>query len=82
MSSTEQRIDWQPIETAPKDGTTLLLLYPHPDGYEYSEVAFGSWEFIEPSEWDSEPVFGWKTPSGIDDDPSFWMPLPPSHEAR
>lgn len=75
---------WQPIETAKKDGTTVELLYLSQSGYEYSETAFGSWEFIEPSEWDSSPVFGWKTPGSIDDEPTHWRPLsiPPEPTER
>lgn len=55
---------WQPIETAPKDGTRLLL-YGFPDG------AFtGEWEF---DSWRMEPGF-----EAVDRDrwPTHWMPLP------
>lgn len=58
---------WQPIETAPKDGTRILLL-------EGEDVYAGEWdmEFPEDSYWRSycgQPVV--ETP-----EPDHWRPLP------
>lgn len=65
--------DWQPIETAPKDGTTVLL-------YRYCEpwdvFGYGAWE-------ESHSVAGWiahgffEPPGNLGlAAPSHWMPLP------
>jgi len=75
---------WQPIETAPRDGTAIILAASH-------GVSVGWWE-------DSEPTFKWRfvddfdlTPTGCCDDesddrvpcngmhadtPTHWQPLP------
>ena len=55
--------EWQPIETAPKDGTYVLLYEPRNDDHDY-EIGF-----FECSEW-----FG---PDHIYTiDATHWMPLP------
>lgn len=62
--------DWQPIETAPKDGTRVLLHTP--DTHRYSPV-LGSWSDFEErwEEWgDYYPCY-----------PTHWMPLPEPPEA-
>ena len=56
---------WQPIETAPKDGTEILLW-----DKEFEAYAVGY--FLKPlAQWTAFP-------GGIMDDvsPSHWMPLP------
>ena len=80
---------WQPIETAPKDGSPVLLYYPE-----------GLWVTSEATDWDTVPepeyaVMRWDqelaarltgrdalcwrgyyegtTPHGA---PSLWMPIP------
>ena len=67
--------DWQPIETAPKDGTTVLISGP---------TRSGKKRFIHAAAWrlhdsGSAYVEVWKCPVGIvfDDDVTHWMPLPP-----
>lgn len=61
---------WQPIETAPKDGTTLL-------GYDSSrtyepEEGLGAVEFMR---W----IDGaWRDPSTYSMRPTHWQPLPPA----
>ena len=65
--------DWQPIETAPKDGTEVLLWtdeYPRVVSASYRE--FGEWEgwtFTDEALADIQP----EGPR----EPSHWMPLPP-----
>jgi hypothetical protein len=74
-------VDWQPIETAPKDGTHILLWWrtcpDHP--------SVGAWDVDEefedrPTHWPS-PVEGWRC-EGDDiipknqHDVTHWMPLP------
>lgn len=36
-------IDWQPMDTAPKDGTRVLLFFPELD----QDVRVGCWESVE-----------------------------------
>ena len=63
---------WQPIETAPKDGTRIIMLTEHG----YHRVVIG--RFFA---WDAG-VSGWETDSYRvltgDDEPTHWMPLPPA----
>lgn len=61
--------DWRPIETAPKDGTYVLLWYP----YWSSRPMVANWE-RDGSHWRSEHILSWYQ----DDDPgpTHWMPLP------
>ena len=68
--------DWRPIETAPKDGTSVL-------------VAWKDWRSVDIVSWyqavdtdDGQP--GWMLRRGhfrlgsvgADPEPSFWMPIP------
>lgn len=60
-------MDWQPIETAPKDGTKILLY-----AVIWPDVAVGSWD---------ESNNGWmlypdSEDSGRERNISHWMPLP------
>lgn len=72
--------EWQPIETAPKDGTPILLYWPHYPDEEKGVVWLGAWKvndrlakgyFSDSCEWDdfemAEPRYA----------PSHWQPLPP-----
>jgi len=63
-------VEWRPIETAPKDGTFLLLFDPHND--RTITVGFWSTQGLGPewARWVSIPgAFGRK--------PTHWLPLPP-----
>ena len=63
--------DWQPIETAPKDGTEVLGWSPDPrDGiaivkYE-TGLTMGKWSVVHDAE-----SWAWNNY-----DPTHWMPLP------
>lgn len=58
-------MDWQPIETAPKDGTELLV---HPfDVVRWRAEHGGFWYADRVSEIDGD----W-----LEEDPTHWMPLP------
>ena len=63
-------MEWQPIETAPKDGTWILVIIAgeHPDGYPYipacAQWRDGGW--FETN--DTEPAEDWPL--------THWMPLP------
>jgi hypothetical protein len=56
--------DWQPIETAPKDGTEVLVYVPRRLGPLYAGAANTTGK-----QW-------WSRNLG-DIQPSHWMPLPP-----
>lgn len=69
---------WQPIETAPKDGTRILLF----DGM---GIAIASWWVPDPTDFDDdddfdEPLPGWCVESAecveFWHEPTHWMPLP------
>lgn len=65
---------WQPIETAPRDGTSILILY---NGCAIEAC----WECVEYGDWESwsESVYWWSSELNCLDDgdePTHWMPLP------
>ena len=80
-------MDWQPIETAPKDGTKVLVYVPSDSIYptaaqyvspEYFEREYGDRDYMEA---------GWRWAFGYPSDfheevvePTHWMPLPPPPE--
>jgi hypothetical protein len=66
---------WQPIETAPKDGTKILIC-----GNNFEGVLIGYW-------WDHQTISNGKVTYShqrwashfiglLEPDPKFWMPLP------
>ncbi len=65
---------WQPIETAPMDGTEVILFYPHMSGRtSHGLVTAGYFHIAEDdyaSHWYADLVNGGASP------PSHWMPLP------
>lgn len=66
-------MDWQPISTAPKDGTHILLWW-----HTCSKASVGAWSVDEES---SRPVEGWRCEGDRvlpknQHDAKFWMPLP------
>lgn len=61
-------MSWQPIETAPRDKTEILL------GWTSGLVLCGYWSQFRNH-------LGWTTSRGMYGDPTHWMPLPePPHE--
>jgi hypothetical protein len=65
-----ERSEWQPIETAPKDGTVIDLWIP---GWE--RFADCHWSKIEPAGWTSD--FGDVVLECTGNtEPTHWMPLP------
>jgi hypothetical protein len=64
--------EWQPIETAPKDGTLIIV----PGGLAYWRNDEG-WHTVTGEDWPGKPI-RWEV--------THWMPLPeppwgpPSHE--
>lgn len=63
-------MEWQPIETAPRDGTVILAYWPSSswgDGYTYIHpVVFYDGQWIHDWDRDEETTL----------DPTHWMPLP------
>ncbi len=69
--------EWQPIETAPKDGTKVLLY--HKDWY-HVEIAFWVWRGKKAILKEHLPEGWWELPFDCMDalEPTHWMPdLPP-----
>jgi hypothetical protein len=66
--------EWQPIESAPKDGTHVLLWFPA--GYWATEVhvAIGLWDSGEDEGWYAGDESHSMTAHGAP--PTYWMPLP------
>ena len=61
---------WRPIETAPKDGTRVLLLRSHEEGFDSKRIGVGYWKN---ETW-------WSTRPGMP--PSHWLPLPAPPEGK
>ena len=77
--------DWQPIETAPRDGTRVLLWFPFTLTVEVPGIAWiGLWAQRETDEADGNVC--WIEPEHRDEclgEPTHWMPLPePPKEGR
>lgn len=64
-------MNWQPIETAPKDGKALLLYVQAPSGYGLMRI--GEWEGDDEGEgvWSISPYCLWR---GYEI--THWAPLP------
>jgi len=61
--------EWQPIETAPKDGTDILVAFPKNVGW----LQIVRW-------WEKKTGFQWVdgyTCKRIWNSPTHWQPLPP-----
>ena len=58
--------EWQPIETAPKDGTRVLVV-------ERGTVSIADW--FDGNGWEPGACW-WATDSGSLRDVTHWMPLP------
>ena len=71
--------EWQPIETAPKDGTSVLLCQAFDaDGKPIRDKAWGL--FVQVAAWwdEQEWIVYCSTPSepSLHFDPTHWQPLP------
>jgi hypothetical protein len=65
-------MNWQPIETAPKDGTRVILYRAG------RKVCLG--EYV-PRDW-GWMLEGWKNSNGNFFEPSHWQPLPEAPAAE
>jgi hypothetical protein len=77
----EAMVGWRPIETAPKDGTYVLLFFPsRPISDTFTGIVrSGCWGYVE----DDDDSDGWyehpeddMTQRAGDGLPTHWMPLP------
>lgn len=72
--------DWQPIETAPRDGTSVLLHMPYPSG---AGAVIGSFHEIVTIDNGQETRRSSRWCMAVDifprpnDEPTHWMPIPP-----
>lgn len=63
-------MEWQPIETAPKDGTWVLGFKER----KYVQDQIETWHWVE-----AEDFVGWEHAAEANDfyeQPTHWMPLP------
>ena len=85
LAKLREQTQWQPIETAPKDGTEIIgaAWYKYGDFSAHIEgpwtIAFygGKWQ----SSWDGSEVVNYMSDFGTDYkepelEPTHWMPLP------
>lgn len=71
-------MEWQPIETAPKDGSWVVILVyeesadwckdDYPNGVPYAEVS----RYADEGYWQSDSIYS----------PTYWMPLPAAPEEK
>ena len=76
-------MDWQPIETAPKDGTWFLAYVPDLDcmcwgPYEFCAWEVDSWVNVGGNVTRSGPGYWCTTDTSEPCEPTHWMPLPKS----
>jgi hypothetical protein len=66
--------EWQPIETAPKDGTRFLAFFPLEKNDEYyAQIVIIRWSYYK--RWESAE-YGGELDYEFDSQPTHWMPLP------
>lgn len=82
---------WQPIETAPKDGTHIFLCIPD---WDYEQTPKVPTQVVTEGWWDPEmypngewrvvtlPSHGCDCCSFSNQEPTHWMPLPPKPEKQ
>lgn len=61
--------EWQPIETAPKDGTEVLVAARYGDSVAYSVAHFDG------EEWRDMGDIGWAGMYEDDNQPTHWMKI-------
>lgn len=69
--------EWQPIETAPKDGTEVLLFFVSDVPWQASSkgICIGFWGDDGSNAW-----YAFESDSNALGNPTHWMPLPPPPE--
>lgn len=77
---------WQPIETAPKDGTEILVIEPHGQAVaHWDESEGGEWDhglqrLVGGGQWVDGTVGDWGCQEYRWLQPTHWMPLPAAPE--
>ena len=76
--------EWQPIETAPKDGTEIIAVYSSDYGYQEKPTVYGPWTVSFRrgkwmASWGNSPVLEsegyWGADYKVPDiDPTHWRP--------
>ena len=65
---------WQPIETAPKDGTRFLAFFALEENDEYyAQIVIIRWSYYK--RWELAEYSG-ELDYEFDSQPTYWMPLP------
>lgn len=74
-------MEWQPIETAPRDGTSILIFCPHYgiSRVEYRKSRSGDWRILSD---DYMTAFDSSGDDVWNDTATHWMPLPAPPEAK
>jgi hypothetical protein len=68
---------WQPIETAPKDGTVILINNPNkygPNKKPYKYQVLMAWYYTR--KYEQGTIEYWDTFNNCHPKPTHWMPLP------
>ena len=73
-------MSWQPIATAPRDGTPVLLFCP--DATEPSTIIAAFWEFENDPDPPTWYEFWNDVAPALDVVPTHWQPLPAPPEAE
>lgn len=92
VAAALQSSGWQPIETAPRDGTRVLLYAPTNDDFEPAQIDFGTWFVPCEARYvqiDGTNTYRMETKQGpgfwdsvLAPYPTHWRPLPPPPEAK
>jgi Protein of unknown function (DUF551) len=70
-SHEKREWEWRTIESAPKDGTLVLLFVP---GSRILEIVFGRWDTMGNEDWLMDMG---ESAAPIDIPVTHWQPLPP-----
>jgi len=72
---------WQPIETAPTDGTRVDLWVPDAafkcGGQRFTDMAYREGDVSEPNDWDGEMLMLSDCDYGVDDVTHWMLVTPP-----
>lgn len=67
--------DWQPIETAPRDGRPILIWQP--DKAYQPQRNYDDWRYAIGYWRTDEKIGSWGNRNSAVVTPTYWMPLPP-----